>query len=287
MKYQFIAEHRWEYPITTMCRVLEVSASGYYAWRKREPSQHARSDAELAEQVKAAFQANRGRYGSPRVHAELRAQGVCCARKRVARLMREQALFAKRPRHRTITTHCQPEAQVAPNLLQRDFSADQPDTKWVADTTYIWTAEGWLFLAVVLDLFSRMVVGWSMAAIQDASLVVQALRMAVVRRRPQAGLLHHTDRGSTYTSQEYQALLQQEGMIASMSRTADCYDNAAVESFFHSFKGECIDGEYLQTRAQARSMTFEFIECFYNRTRRHSTLHYMSPLEFEHVMCSP
>ena len=286
MKYQFIAEHRQEYPITTMCGVLEVSVSGYYSWRKREPSQHARSDAQLAEQVKTAFQANRGIYGSPRVHAELRAQGFHCARKRVARLMRAQGLFAKRPRHRTITTQSEPGAQVAPNLLQRDFSADQPNTKWVADTTYIWTAEGWLFLAVVLDLFSRMVVGWSMATLQDATLVVQALRMAIARRRPPVGLLHHTDRGSTYTSEEYQSLLQQESMIASMSRTADCYDNAARESFFHSFKGECIDGEYFQTRAQARSMTFEFIECFYNRTRRHSTLHYMSPLEYEQLMCS-
>jgi putative transposase len=287
MKYQFIAEYRQEYPITTMCRVLEVSVSGYYAWCKREPSQHARSDAQLAEKVKTAFQDNRRVYGSPRVHAELRAQGIRCARKRIARLMREQDLFAKRPRHHTITTHSEPGAQVAPNRLQRDFSANQPNIKWVADTTYIWTAEGWLFLAVVLDLFSRMVVGWSMATIQDATLVVQALHMAVVRRRPQAGLLHHTDRGSTYTSESYQALLQQEGMVVSMSRTADCYDNAAMESFFHSFKGECINGEYLQTRAQARSITFEFIECFYNRTRRHSTLHYMSPLQYEQVMCSP
>ncbi len=287
MKYQFIAEYRQEYPITTMCRVLEVSVSGYYAWCKREPSQHARLDAQLAEKVKTAFQDNRRVYGSPRVHAELRAQGIRCARKRVARLMREQYLFAKRPRHHTITTHSEPAAQVVPNLLQRDFSANQPNSKWVADTTYIWTAEGWLFLAVVLDLFSRMGVGWSMATIQDATLVVQALHMAVVRRRPQAGLLHHTDRGSTYTSESYQALLQQEGMVVSMSRTADCYDNAAMESFFHSFKGECIDGEYLQTRAQARSVTFEFIEGFYNRTRRHSTLHYMSPLQYEQVMCSP
>jgi putative transposase len=231
MKYQFIAEHRQEYPITTMCRVLEVSVSGYYAWCKREPSQHARSDAQLAEKVKTAFQDNRRVYGSPRVHAELHAQGIRCARKRVARLMREQDLFAKRPRHRTITTHSEPGAQVAPNRLQRDFSANQPNIKWVADTTYIWTAEGWLFLAVVLDLFSRMVVGWSMAAIQDATLVVQALHMAVVRRRPQAGLLHHTDRGSTYTSESYQALLQHEGMVVSMSRTADCYDNAARERF--------------------------------------------------------
>jgi putative transposase len=285
MKYQFIAEHRHEYAITTKCRVLEVSVSGYYAWSKREPSQHSREDAQLAEQVKMAYQANRCVYGSPRIHAELHAQGIQCARKRVARLMREQGLFAQRPRHRTITTKSEPEAQVAPNLLQRDFSADQPNTKWVADTTYIWTAEGWLFLAVVLDLFSRMVVGWSMAAIQDATLVVQALHMAIVRRRPEGGLLHHTDRGSTYTSEDYQSLLQQEGMVASMSRTADCYDNAAMESFFHSFKGECIDGQSFQTRAQARSTTFDYIETFYNRTRRHSTLHYMSPLVYEQLMC--
>jgi putative transposase len=242
MKYQFMAEHRHEYPMTIMCRVLEVSVSGYYAWCHRTPSQHSREDAQLTEQVKTAFQANRGVYGSPRVHAELQAQGITCARKRVARLMREQGLAARRPRHRTITTQSEQGAQVAPNLLQRDFSADQPNTKWVADTTYIWTAEGWLYLAVVLDLFSRMVVGWSMATIQDATLVVQALQMALTRRRPQAGLLHHSDRGSTYTSESYQALLQQEGMVVSMSRTADCYDNAAMESFFHSFKGECIEG---------------------------------------------
>jgi len=174
MSYPFIAQHRHEYPITLMCRVLQVSVSGYYAWCKRPPSQHSRKDAHLAEQVKNAFQANRGVYGSPRVHAELQAQGIPCARKRVARLMREQGLAARKPCHHTITTHSDPSAQVAPNLLQRDFSAEEPDTKWVADTTYIWTAEGWLYLAVVLDLFSRMVVGWSMAAMQDASLVVQA-----------------------------------------------------------------------------------------------------------------
>jgi putative transposase len=232
-----------------------------------------------------AFQTNRCVYGSPRVHAELQAQGIYCARKRVARLMREQGLFAKRPRHRTITTKSEPGAQVAPNLLQRDFSAHQPNSKWVTDTTYIWTAEGWLFLAVVLDLFSRMVVGWSLATIQDAPLVAQALQMAVARRRPQAGLLHHSDRGSTYTSESYRELLAQEGMQSSMSRTADCYDNAAAESFFHSFKGECVDCQSFQTRAQARSSTFDYIECFYNRTRRHSTLHYLSPLAYEQLMC--
>src|SRR5260221_1997735 len=203
----------------------------------------------------------------------------------VQSLGRTTGLSAQRPRHRTITTKSEQGAQVAPNLLQRDFSADEPNTKWVADTTYIWTAEGWLYLAVVLDLFSRMVVGWSMAASQDATLVVHALHMAIARRRPQAGLLHHTDRGSTYTSESYQALLQQEGMVASMSRTADCYDNAAMESFFHSFKGECIDCQSFQTRAQARSSSFDYIETFYNRTRRHSTLRYLSPLAYEQLMC--
>jgi putative transposase len=287
MKYQFIAEHRHECAITLMCRVLDVSVSGYYAWSKRPPSQHSQKDAQLAEYVKTAFQANRRVYGNPRIHAELRDQGIKCAPKRVARLMREQGLFAKRPRHRTITTKSEPGAQVAPNLLQRDFSAEQPNTKWVADTTYIWTAEGWLYLAVVLDLFSRMVVGWSMAATQDATLVVQALRMAITRRRPQAGLLHHTDRGSTYTSESYQALLQQEGMVVSMSRTADCYDNAAMESFFHSFKGECVDGQSFQTRSQARSSTFDYVETFSNRTRSHSTLQYLSPLAYEQTMCPP
>jgi putative transposase len=272
MKYQFIAQHRHEYAIPLMCRVLEVSVSGYYAWMKRPVSQHSREDAHLAQQVKTIFQANRCVYGSPRVHAELQAQGIKCARKRVARLMREQRLFVQCPRHRTITTKSEPGAQVAPNLLQRNFSADRPKTKWVADTTSIWTAEGWLYLAVVLDLFSRMVVGWSMAATQDATLVVQALRMAIVGRRPQVGLLHHSDRGSTSTSESYQALLQQESLVVSMSRTAECYDHAAMESFFHSFKGECIDGQSFQTRAQARSTTFDYVETFYNRTRRHSTL---------------
>jgi putative transposase len=287
MKYQFIEEHRGEYPISVLCKTLEVSVSGYGAWRTRPMSHHDREDAQIAEQVKAAFHANRRVYGSPRIHAELQAQGIRCGHKRVARLMRAQGLVARCPRHRTITTQSDPEAHVSPNLLQRDFSADQPNTKWVADTTYIWTAEGWLYLAVVLDLFSRMVVGWSMAAIQDATLVIQALRMAVARRRPEAGVLHHTDRGSTYTSESYQVLLRQQSMRVSMSRTADCYDNAAMESFFHSFKGECIDGQSFQTRAQARSATFDYLETFYNRTRRHSTLNYLSPLEYEQVMCSP
>ncbi len=273
--------------MSVFCETLEVSASGYYAWRKRPVSHHQSEDARLADQVKVAFQATRQVYGSPRIHAELRAQGIRCGQKRVARLMQEQGLVARRPCHRTVTTHSDPEANVAANLLQRDFTADQPNRKWVADTTYIWTAEGWLYLAVVLDLFSRMVIGWSMAATQDAALVIQALHMALARRRPPAGVLHHTDRGSTYTSVSYQVLLRQVNMSVSMSRPADCYDNAAMESFFHSFKSECIEGKSFQTRAQARSATFDYLETFYNRTRRHSTLNYLSPFEYEQVMCSP
>jgi len=263
---------------------VPVSVSGFYAWRQREPSRHSREDAILAEKVKTVFQHNRCVYGSPRIHADLHAQGISCARKRVARLMREQGLVAELPRQRTVTTKVEKGVKVTANLLQRDFHADRPNQKWTTDTTYIWTQEGWLYLAVVLDLFSRMVVGWAMAAIQDAPLVAQALQMAIVCRRPQAGLLHHSDRGSTYTSESYQAILLQQGMAVSMSRTADCYDNAVTESFFHSFKGECIDRESFQSRAQARNSTFDYIEAFYNRTRRHSSLQYLSPVMYEQLM---
>ncbi len=198
--------------------------------------------------------------------------------------MQELDLVAKRPRHPTVTTKSEEGAAVAPNLLQQDFHADQPNQKWASDTTSIWTQEGWLYLAVVLDLFSRMVVGWAMAALQDATLVGCALQMALARRRPQAGLLHHSDRGSTSTSQSYLALVEQNGMVPSMSRTANCYDNAATESFFHSIKGESLDHESFQTRAQARNSIFDSRETFYHRTRRHSTLQYLSPVEFEQSM---
>ena len=221
-----------------------------------------REDAQIAEQVKTAFSANRRGDGSPRLQAELRAQGIRGGQKRVARLMRAPGVAARRPRHRTITTHRDPEAHGAPNLLPRAFSAEQPNTRWGAETTCIWTAEGGFYLAVGLELFSRLVVGWSMAAVQDATLVIQALRMAIARRQPEAGLLHHTDRGSTSTSQSYQALLRQEGMLVRKSRPADCSENAAMESFFHSFKGECIDRPSFQTRTQARSAPFEYLETF-------------------------
>jgi putative transposase len=248
-------------------------------------SQHQREDGQLAEHIQAAYHANRGVYGSPRVHAELQAQGIRCARKRVARLMRELGLAARRPRHRTVTTRSDPSAQVAPNLLDRDFTATRPNEKWTGDITAIWTYEGWLYLAAVLDLYSRRVVGWAMAASQDETLVEMALRMAVLQRRPQAGLLHHTDRGCQYTSTAYQALLVEMNVTVSMIRKGNCWDNAVTEAFFGTLKGECVDLSCFQTRAEARQTVFEYVECYYNRVRRHSSLGYVSPIAFEKQMC--
>jgi len=248
-------------------------------------SQHQREDGQLAEHIQAAYHANRGVYGSPRVHADLQAQGIRCARKRVARLMRELELVARRPRHRTVTTRSDPSACVAPNRLERDFTAARPNEKWAGDITAIWTYEGWLYLAAVLDLYSRRVVGWAMAASADETLVEMALRMALLWRRPQAGLLHHTDRGCQYTSHAYQALLTDAGITVSRSRKGNCWDNAAMESFFGTLKGECVDLTFFPTRTEARQAVFEFVECFYNRVRRHSSLEYVSPVAFEQLHC--
>jgi putative transposase len=285
VRYRFIEDHRQEYPVSLLCETLGVSISGYYAWRKRPMSQHQREDGQLAEQIQAAYHANRELYGSPRVHAELQAQGITCSRKRVARLMRELELTARRSRHRTKTTRSDPSAQFAPNRLDRDFTATRPDEKWAGDITAIWTYEGWLYLSAVLDLFSRRVVGWAMAASADETLVEMALRMALLQRRPQAGLLHHTDRGCQYTSHAYQALLADGGIMVSMSRKGNCWDNAAMESFFGTLKSECVDLTFFQTRTSARQAVFEFVECFYNRVRRHSSLEYVSPVAFEQLHC--
>jgi len=222
-------------------------------------------------------------YGSPRVHAELQAQGIKCARKRVARLMGELELAARRRRHRSRTTRSDPSARVAPNRLDRDFTATRPNEKWTGDITAIWTYEGWLYLAAVLDLFSRRVVGWAMAASADEMLVETALRMALLQRRPQAGLLHHTDRGCQYTSTAYQALLVEMSVTVSMSRKGNCWDNTVTESFFGTLKGECVDLSCFQTRTEARQAVFEYVECFYKRVRRHSSLEYVSPVAFEQL----
>jgi putative transposase len=264
-----------------LCETLGVSLSGYYAWKKRPLSQHQREDNQLAEHIQVAYNASRQVYGSPRIHAELRDQGIISSRKRVARLMRERGLSACRRHHRTITTKSEPGARVAPNLLDQDFTAACPNEKWMGDITAIWTYEGWLYLAVVLDLYSRRVIGWAMAATQDEALIERAFQMALLGRHPPAGLLFHSDRGSQYTSDAYQALLADAGATVSMSRTGNCYDNAVTESFFGTLKGECVERTSFQTRGQARQTIFEYVECFYNRVRRHSTLGYVSPAVYE------
>ncbi len=228
MKYRFIAEHQQEYAVSAMCQVLEVSVSGFYAWKQRPPSARQIADEGLSARIRQLHQASHQIYGSRRIQADLAEEGRSCGRKRVVRLMREQGLSGRRRRHRTITTDSRHSDPIAPNLLARDFRAADPNTKWVTDITGVWTAEGWLYLAVVLDLFSRLVVGWAMAAHRDSQLVEQALHMALVGRHPEAGLLHHSDRGSQYTSGDYQSLLSKQGIQVSMSGKGDCYDNAAM-----------------------------------------------------------
>lgn len=264
-----------------MCRVLDVSVSGFYAWKHRPQCARKREDGELAARVEQAFVQHRHVYGSPRIHAELQAQGIHCGRKRIVRLMYHLHLSASRPTRRTVTTRSDPMATCAPNILQREFTASAPNTKWVTDVTFIRTQGGWLYVSAVLDLFSRTVVGWAMSANNDEQLVTQALHMALVRRKPQAGLLHHSDRGSTYTSDGYQHLLRAWDMQVSMSRIGNCYDNAVMERFFGTLKRECIGHLIFETHEQARYTIFEYVECFYNRVRRHSFLGYMSPATYE------
>jgi len=256
---------------------MQVSGSGYYEWRERQPSRHEREDGELAQHIHRIFYANRQVYGSPRVQVELRDLGIRCSKERVARLMREMELCAKKKRNKPLGTTRTSSAPVAPNRLGRDFSAAFPNTKWVSDTTYVLTAEGWLYVAVILDLFSRLVVGWAMSQHNDEQLVRQAFEMALLRRSPPEEMLLHSDQGSPYTATGYQARLMKLGVVVSMSRTGDCYDNAAMESFFSTLKGECVERSSFASRQEARQAIFEYIECFYNRVRRHSTLKYMSP----------
>jgi len=279
-----MAEHARLYPVGTMCRVLGVSVSGYYDWRGRGPSQHEREDGELAKEIHRIFHAHRGVYGSPRVHAELRELGMRCSRERTARLMREMELVAQPRRDKPVGTQRRKGAQIAPNVLNREFSAPAPTTKWVSDTTCVWTAEGWLYLAVILDLFSRLVVGWAMSESNDEELVSSALEMALARRSPPSAMLLHSDQGSPYTATNYLARLAEKGIVISMSRTGNCYDNAAIESFFSTLKGECVDRHCFQSRSEARQTIFEYTECFYNRLRRHSTLKYLSPVAYEEQM---
>jgi putative transposase len=281
MKYTFIAANTEEFSVQRMCRVLEVQRSGYYAWRKRRPSTREQANQALLVLIKAEHQASRKTYGSPRLYVVLRRQGVVCGHNRVARLMHLHSVAAlTRRRYHPVTTQCDPRAVPAPNRLNQDFTASAPDQKWVCDFTYIETLEGWLYLAVVLDLFSRKVIGWAMSQTMDAAFVISALRMALQGRRPPAGLLHHSDRGSQYTSAAYRSCLTEALATLSMSGAGNCYDNAVMESFFGTLKTECVTGPFT-TRSLARTTIFEYLEVWYNRQRLHSTLGYYSPVDFE------
>ena len=273
----FIKANVADFPVEVMCEVLGVSRSGYYAWASRAESARAAADRALAAEIRTAHAASRGRYGSPRVHAELRAHGRRVGRKRVARLMRGMGLTARRRRRFRRTTDSRHAFPIAPNLLGRVFTAAAPDQVWLADLTYIWTAEGWLYLAVVLDLYTRRVVSWAMADHLGQELALAALDMAIVRQRPAPGLLHHADRGVQYAAHGYRARLQAHGMLCSMSRKGDCWDNAPMESFFATLKGELVEEADYQTRDEARADVFQYIEGFYNRRRLHSALGYLTP----------
>ena len=281
MIYKFMAEHEGEFGIVRMSRVLGVGRSGYYAWRSRPTCLRRQANEALVVQIDEEYRRSRETYGSPRIHAALQRKGVRCGRKRVARLMQLHGMTArKRQKRRPMTTQREAGALPAPNLLNQEFSSPAPNQKWVSDITYIDTAEGWLYLASVLDLFSRKIVGWAMADHMQTSLVEEALKMAVLGRHPMAGWIHHSDQGRQYTSEVYQNWLTTFQSQVSMSRVGNCYDNAVMESFFGTLKAECATQQFA-TRAQARTAIFEYIEAWYNRQRLHSSLGYFSPVEFE------
>ena len=280
MKFGFIAKHRGVWPVTWLCEALGVSRSGFHAWLGRAPSARARSDEMLGARVRASFIASYRTYGARRVWHDVLAEGQPCGLHRIERLMRQQALKA-RPRRRGLPRDDGQRSVIAENVLDRQFSAEAPNQKWVADFTYIWTAEGWLYVAAVIDLFSRRVVGWSMSATMTAQLVTDALMMAIWRRGKPDALLHHSDQGSQYTSEQFQRLMADNGVTCSMSRSGNVWDNAAMESFFSSLKTERIARKTYRTQNQAKAEVFDYIERFYNPTRRHSTLGYLSPIDFE------
>jgi len=277
----FIEENRNVWPVVVMCDVLKVSRSGYYVWRTRTESKRAQSRRRLEITIKTVFAEHHGRYGSPRVHEELVARGETCSVNTVAKYMRELDIAAKTRRKFKATTNSKHDLPVAENLLNRAFDQDAPNRVWVSDITFIPTREGWLYLATVMDLFSRKIVGWAMGARMTKTLVIDALQMAVRRRSPPPGLLHHSDRGSQYASNDYQQMLADHQMVCSMSRKGNCWDNAVMESFYRSLKTELIYHEDFHCRLEARKAIFEYIEVYYNRIRRHATLGYLSPNAYE------
>jgi putative transposase len=283
VRFAIIAREKACYPVALMCRVLKVSRAGYYAWCKRPTAHHTQEDQRLGLEIAAIYRENRGRYGSPRVHFELHERGHRTGRKRVARLMRTAGLRARGHRRFRTTTDSRHSLAIKQNLLDRQFTMPTANQGWVTDITYLWTLEGWLYLAVIIDLFSRRVVGWSLGERLERSIVLDALKMALQHRHPPQGLLHHSDRGSQYASHEYQELLAVHGIQSSMSRKGNCWDNAVAESFFATLKVELVYRSRWSTRTQARNEVFEYIELFYNRQRRHSALGYLSPNEFERL----
>lgn len=281
MKFAFISAEKASTPVAVLCRLLGVSRSGFYAWEDRAPSATAMEDERLAVRIAAIHKASGGRYGSPKIHAELVAEGTALSRKRVARLMVDLGLASLRKRRYKATTDSRHKLPVAGNVLDRKFEVDAPNLAWVTDITYVWTSEGWLYLAAILDLFSRRVVGLAMSDRIDRALTLDALRDAVGRRLPNQGLIHHSDRGSQYASADYQEALKARGLVCSMSRKGNCWDNAVAESFFATLKTELIYPRRFATRSEAREAIFDYVETFYNRRRRHSTLGYLSPVDFE------
>jgi transposase InsO family protein len=281
VKFAFISAEKASIPVSVLCKILGVSRSGFYAWEERGPSASSVADEQLAVRIAAIHKASGGRYGSPKVHAELQAEGVAVSRKRVARIMSELGLASLRKRRFKATTDSRHKLPVAENVLDRKFEVDAPDVAWVTDITYVWTSEGWLYLAAILDLFSRRVVGLSMSERIDRALVLDALRNAIGRRVPNQGLIHHSDRGSQYASADYQDALKDRGVVCSMSRKGNCWDNAVAESFFATLKTELIYPRRFATRREAKEAIFDYVEVFYNRRRRHSTLGYLSPVDFE------
>ena len=283
MRYVCINRRRNQYPVSMMCRLLKVSRSGYYAWKTRPESQRAQTDRELTGVIRRLHAQSHGTYGSPRIRDDLRDEGYHYGRHKVARLMRQAGLKGCPRRRFRVTTQCDPTHPVAANVLKQDFSATRPNERWAADITYIATHQGWLYLAVVMDLYSRRIVGWSMDRWMSRHLVIDALRMALGARQLDAGqpLLHHSDRGAQYTSDDFRQLLLKNGIECSMSARGNCYDNAVVESFFGLLKRERVKGMIYRSRDEARADIFDYIECFYNRKRRHGYLGNVSPADFE------
>jgi transposase InsO family protein len=287
MKFAFMKKHAHEFSVEKMSKIFKVSRNGYYRSIKSEPSTRALRNRTLLVKIKQIHTQSRETYGSPRIHAALKLEGEKCSKKRVAYLMKKEGLQAKMKKRFKKTTNVNPKAEAAPNLLKQDFTADKPNQRWVADITYVATAEGWLYVAAVLDLFSRKIVGLSMSERMTTNLVVSALEQAITHRKPQFDLIHHSDKGSQYTSQEFQRLLKTHKITVSMSGTGNCFDNAAMESFFHTLKTEHVYFEHYRTREQAKLSIFEYIEVFYNRQRLHSTLGYLTPVAFENKGLGP